>query len=164
MVLNIFGPYSDLWHLKGLLRVLRAMQKIRTCNLPLSEEAITNKKFKSCLEFQIGRCNAPCIANESLSDYAQHVKDFLDVINDKGSHVISHLYEEMDQLAENLRFEQAAQLRDWLSALDNLTQKQKIISAEPINRDVIGIAFEDENGCAVVFQVRGGRMVGRTRL
>jgi excinuclease ABC subunit C len=156
-----FGPYADLFQLKGLLRVLRGMLKIRTCNLPLTEEAIAQHKFKACLEFHIGRCNAPCIANESLAEYARRVRDFVAVASGKGDEIISRLMEEMDQLSETLKFEQAAQLRDWLSALENLTQRQKVISAEPINRDVFGIAVEDDHGCAVIMQVRGGRMLGR---
>ncbi|MFZ5433944.1 MAG: excinuclease ABC subunit UvrC [Calditrichota bacterium] len=156
-----FGPFSDLFHLKGLLRVLRGMLKIRTCNLPLNEEAIGKGKFKSCLEFHIGRCNAPCVANESRDDYQRRIRDFVDVVNGKGGEVIKRLYGEMERLAEELKFEQAAQLRDWLAALDNLTQRQKVISAEPINRDVFGIAIEDDLGCVVIFQVRNGRMLGR---
>ncbi|MDD5087398.1 MAG: excinuclease ABC subunit UvrC [bacterium] len=156
-----FGPFSDLFHLRGLLHVLRGLLKIRTCNLPLSEEGIAKKKFKSCLEYHIGRCNAPCIANESCAEYAERIRDFTAVVSGRGKEIIARLRAEMDQYAADLRFEQAAQLRDWLSALDALTERQKVISAEPINRDVIGIAVEDDVGCAVVLQVRSGRMVGR---
>jgi excinuclease ABC subunit C len=156
-----FGPYADLYQLKGLLRVLRGMLKIRTCNLPLTEEAIAQHKFKACLEFHIGRCNAPCIANESLAEYARRVRDFVAVASGKGDEIIARLVQEMELLSDSLKFEQAAQLRDWLSALENLTQRQKVISAEPIYRDVFGLAVEDDHGCAVIMQVRGGRMLGR---
>ncbi|MBU1983795.1 excinuclease ABC subunit UvrC, partial [bacterium] len=156
-----FGPYSDLFHLRGLLHVLRGMLKVRTCNLPLNEEAIAKGRFKVCLEFHIGRCNAPCVANESREEYAARVRDFVEVVCGRGNSVIVRLQEEMERLADDLKFEQASQLRDWLSALDNLTQRQKVISAEPFNRDVFGIAVEDDLGCAVILQVRGGRMVGR---
>jgi excinuclease ABC subunit C len=156
-----FGPYSDLYHLKGLIRVLRGMLKIRSCNLPLAEQAVVQGKFKVCLQFHIGRCNAPCVANESREEYAAHVRDFVDVTSGRGADVIRRLQREMDSLAENLRFEQAAQLRDWLTALDNLTQRQKMISTEPVNRDIIGLAVEDDIGCLVILQVRAGRMVGR---
>jgi excinuclease ABC subunit C len=156
-----FGPYSDLYHLKGLIRVLRGMLKIRTCNLPLTEESIAQGRFKVCLQFHIGRCNAPCVANESRERYAQRVRDFVEVVKGRGAEVVGRLREEMESLAQELRFEQAAQLRDWLSALENLTERQKMISAEPINRDVIGLAAEDDLGCLVVLQVRAGRMLGR---
>ncbi len=156
-----FGPYSDLYHLKGLIRLLRGMLKIRSCNLPLTDEAIAAGKFRSCLEFHIGRCNAPCIGHESRDIYARRVQDFVDVVSGRGAPVIERLEQEMDQLAEQMKFEQAAQLRDWLSALDNLTQRQKVISAAPINRDIFGVALEDDAGCVVIFQIRNGRMVER---
>lgn len=156
-----YGPFGDLFYLKGLLRILRGSLKIRTCSLPLTEEGIAQGRFKSCLQFHIGRCNAPCIQNESREDYGVHIREFLEVVAGRGADVIRRLELEREELSENLRFEQAAQLRDWLSALDNLTQRQKMISAEPISRDVIGLAAEDDIGCLVVMQVREGRMVGR---
>ncbi|MBI5059189.1 excinuclease ABC subunit C [candidate division KSB1 bacterium] len=156
-----YGPFSDLFHLKGLLRVLRGLLKIRTCNLALSEELIARGKFKSCLEFHIGRCNAPCVAHESRADYLRRVADFHEVVSGKGSDVIQRLEQELEALAERLKFEEAAQLRDWLSALNGLTERQKVISAEPVHRDVIGLAVEDDVGCMAIFQIRNGRMVGR---
>jgi excinuclease ABC subunit C len=156
-----FGPFSDLFHLRGLLRVLRSALRIRTCNLALSEESIALGKFKSCLEYHIGRCNAPCIGVESREEYARRIRDFTDVATGHGGDVIRSLQNEMQRLSDDLKFEQAAQLRDWLAALENLTQKQKVISADPLNRDIIGLAVEDDAGVMVVFQVRAGRMLGR---
>ena len=86
-----FGPFSDLQHLKGLIRVLRSMLKIRTCNLPLTEEGVAQGKFKACLELHIGRCNAPCIANESRDEYLRRIRDFIDVASGKGAHVVARL-------------------------------------------------------------------------
>ncbi len=156
-----FGPYGDLRYLKGLLHVLRGMLKIRTCNLPLSVESIARGKFKACLEFHLGRCNAPCIANESMEEYAMRVRDFTLVLKGRGSDIIQRLRSEMELASDELRFERAAQLRDWLTAMDNLTRRQTIISPEPIERDIIGVAVQDEDGCLVVMQVREGRLLGR---
>lgn len=156
-----YGPYGDLRYLKGLIHVLRGMLQIRTCNLPLTEDSVARGKFKACLEFHLGRCNAPCIGNESKSEYAIRVQDFTTVVKGRGSEIISKLRKDMELAAEELRFERAAQLRDWLASIDNLTRRQTIISPEPIDRDTIGIAVQDEDGCLVVMQVRGGRLLGR---
>ncbi|MCB1059595.1 MAG: excinuclease ABC subunit C [Calditrichaeota bacterium] len=158
---KFYGPYGDLRYLKGLLHVLRGMLQIRTCNLPLTEESIAKKKFKACLEFHLGRCNAPCIGNESLDDYTKRVKDFTSVVKGRGSEIITRLHEDMERASDDLRFERAAQLRDWLASIDNLTRRQTIISPEPVNRDIVGIAVQDEDGCLVVMQVRDGRLLGR---
>lgn len=156
-----YGPYGDLRYLKGLIHVLRGMLQIRTCNLPLTEDSVARGKFKACLEFHLGRCNAPCIGNESKAEYAMRVQDFTTVVKGRGSEIISKLRKDMELAAEELRFERAAQLRDWLASIDNLTRRQTIISPEPIDRDTIGIAVQDEDGCLVVMQVRGGRLLGR---
>jgi len=158
-----YGPYGDLRYLKGLLHVLRGMLQIRTCNLPLTEESVARKKFKACLEFHLGRCNAPCIGNESLDDYMHRVRDFTAVIKGRGGDIIAKLREDMEAASEELRFERAAQLRDWLASMENLTRRQTIISPEPINRDIIGLAVQDEDGCLVVLQVRDGRLLGRVQ-
>jgi excinuclease ABC subunit C len=158
---KFYGPYGDLRYLKGLLHVLRGMLQIRTCNLPLTEESIEKKKFKSCLEFHLGRCNAPCIGNESREEYAKRVKDFTSVVKGRGSEIIVRLRDDMERASDELRFERAAQLRDWLTSIDNLTRRQTIISPEPINRDIVGLAVQDEDGCLVVMQVREGRLMGR---
>lgn len=156
-----FGPYGDLRYLKGLLHVLRGMLQIRTCNLPLTDELISNGKFKACLEFHLGRCNAPCIANESRDQYSKRVRDFSSVVKGRGSDIIAKLRNDMLEASESLRFERAAQLRDWLTSIDNLTRRQTIISPEPVERDIIGLAVQDEDGCLVIMQVRDGRLLGR---
>ncbi len=158
-----YGPYGDLRYLKGLLHVLRGMLQIRTCNLPLTEESIGKGKFKSCLEFHLGRCNAPCIGNESRDEYAGRVRDFTAVIKGRGSDIITQLREDMERASDTLRFERAAQLRDWLASIENLTRRQTIISPEPVERDIIGLAVQDEDGCLVVMQVRNGRLLGRVQ-
>lgn len=158
-----YGPYGDLRYLKGLLHVLRGMLQIRTCNLPLNEESVTRGKFKACLEFHLGRCNAPCIGNESLEQYADRVRDFVAVIKGRGTDIISQLQSEMEKAADELRFERAAQLRDWLASIENLTRRQTIISPEPVDRDIVGLAVQDEEGCLVVMQVRSGRLLGRVQ-
>lgn len=158
-----YGPYGDLRYLKGLLHVLRGMLQIRTCNLPLTEESIGKGKFKACLEFHLGRCNAPCINNESRDEYARRVRDFVAVVKGRGTDIITQLREEMEAASESLRFERAAQLRDWLASIENLTRRQTIISPEPVERDIIGLAVQDEDGCLVVMQVRNGRLLGRVQ-
>jgi excinuclease ABC subunit C len=74
---------------------------------------------------------------------------------------VQRLRQEMERLATEMKFEQAAQLRDWLSSLDTLTEKQKVITADPISRDIFGLAVEDDVGAVVILQVRRGRKIGR---
>ncbi|MBM3324883.1 MAG: excinuclease ABC subunit C, partial [Calditrichaeota bacterium] len=156
-----FGPFSNLVHLKPLIHVLRGLLRIRTCNLPLTVESVQAGKFKKCIEYDIGRCNAPCIALETESIYNAHVRDYVDVLQGHGEKIVAALQEHMETLAEEMRFEEAARLRDQLRSLNKLSQRQKVISPHPVDYDAVAIAIEDNEGCAVVFQVRSGRMMGR---
>jgi len=156
-----FGPFSNLVQLKPLIHVLRGLLKIRTCNLPLTAEGIAAGKFKKCIEYDIGRCNAPCIALETEETYNEHIRDYLQVLHGHGDDVVEALQHRIEALADELKFEEAGLLRDQLRSLTQLSQRQKVISPHPIDSDTISLAIEDHEGCAVVFQVRSGRMIGR---
>ena len=157
-----FGPFSDLRYFKRT----SACSARNAENPNLQSPAYGQKQSplvnsKDCLEYQIRRCNAPCVARESREKYELHVKDFISVIKGKDAEIIAKLRQEMQEHSDNQRFEQAAQLRDWLGAVSSLTQKQKVISAEPVDRDICGLAVEDNDGFFVFMQVRAGRMMGR---
>jgi len=156
-----FGPFSNLVQLKPLIHVLRGLLKIRTCNLPLTVESIAVGKFKKCIEYDIGRCNAPCVAFETEATYNEHIRDYLQVLHGHGEDVVKALQQRIEALADELKFEEAALLRDQLHSLTQLSQRQKVISPHPTDSDTISLAVEDHEGCAVVFQVRSGRMIGR---
>ncbi len=156
-----FGPFSNLAQLKPLIHVLKGLLKIRTCNLPLTPPAITTGKFKKCIEYDIGRCNAPCIGLEDEATYSRHIRDYVQVLQGHGSEVVATLHRQMEGLAADLKFEEAARLRDQLNVLARLTLRQKVISPHPVDFDVVALAIEDSEGCALVFQVRDGRMIGR---
>jgi excinuclease ABC subunit C len=147
--------------LKPLVHVLRGLLKIRTCNLPLTPEGITAGKFKKCIEYDIGRCNAPCIALENEATYNEHIRDYVQILHGHGDDVVAALQHRIETLAEELRFEEAALIRDQLGSLTHLSQRQKVISPHPLDSDTISLAIEDHEGCVVVFQVRSGRMIGR---
>lgn len=156
-----FGPFSNLVRLKPLIHVLKGLLRIRTCNLPLSTATIAAEKFKKCIEYDIGRCNAPCIGLEDEAIYNQHVRDYVQVLQGHEDKVVAALHRRMESLAEELNFEEAARLRDQLQSLAQLSLRQKVISAQPVDFDVIALAIEDREGCALVFQVRAGRLIGR---
>lgn len=156
-----FGPFSYLVQLKPLIHVLRGLLKIRVCNLPLTPQAIADGRFKKCVEHDIGRCNAPCIGLEDATTYHQHILDYIQVLQGHGDEIVKALHQKMEELATSLRFEEAARLRDQLRSLEKLSIKQKIIHPQLVDYDMIALAIEDSEGCAVVFQIRAGRMVGR---
>ncbi len=157
-----YGPYTDVKNLKELLRTFKAVVKIRNCNRAITPEEAQRKKYRPCLNYHIGRCAGACAGLISVEDYARNVRHFLDLIQGRDAEVMAYMRGEMQRASEEECFEEAAQWRDRLRRLETFAERQKVESPDPIDRDVIALALEDEDGCAAVFQIRSGRIVGRS--
>ncbi len=156
-----FGPYTDVRTMKRVLRLIRTIFKIRSCNLKLNTEDISKGKFKICLDYQIKKCDGPCEAKISKEDYLNNVKNAIDVINGKTAKVEKFLLNKMEKYAENLKFEQAAYYRNQYLLLKEYSNSQKIVSTELVDRDVFAIALEDDYFCSIVFNIRDGKLIGK---
>lgn len=156
-----FGPYTDVGHLKRLLKFMRQLLQFRTCNLNLNSEDISKGKFKECLDYHIKICEAPCIGLISKELYNQRIKQAIQVLNGKTKEIENALFEEMEKYAENLQFEEAGRIRDKLKLLQNFSEHQKIISNDFVDRDVIGFAISDKTACTLIFKIRDGKLIGK---
>ncbi|MDZ7373616.1 MAG: excinuclease ABC subunit UvrC [candidate division KSB1 bacterium] len=156
-----FGPFTDVGALRDLLRMVHKVFPIRSCKLALNEEAIAQGKFKVCLDYHIGRCLGPCEAHVSRESYLEMVGYAVDFIEGRDQRVIRQLQERMKALAQELRFEEAARLRDVLKAVEAFRDRQKVVSTEEVDRDIVTGAADLTDACAVVFKIREGRIVGR---
>ena len=146
-----FGPYTSGLAVKETLQLLRKIFPLRTC-----------KTFakRPCLEFHIKRCLAPCAKKISREDYMQFVKAAEKFLAGHTAQVERELSEQMIDAAENLNFEQAARLRDILSAIRKVTEKQKIVT-DTGDVDAIGLARLEGETCAQIFFIRDGKVTGR---
>ncbi len=156
-----FGPYTDVRSMRELLKTIKRIFPIRSCNLNLTEETIRAGKFKVCLNYHIKKCMGPCEGLISQEEYGQIVKNIIDFINGKDRLVVEQLTQQMNRYAESLQFEKAARVRDQINAIKDFQYKQKVITPEPIDRDLFAIYAEDNDACAVMFKVRQGRVIGR---
>lgn len=157
-----YGPYTDVKALKELLRTAKAVLKLRNCNRAVTPEEAARKKYRPCLNYYIGRCAGACGGLITVEDYARNVQRFVDLIHGRDREIIEYLRGEMQKASDEVRFEEAAQWRDRLLRVEAFGQRQKVESIDPVNRDVMALALEDEDGCAALFQVRSGRLVGRS--
>jgi excinuclease ABC subunit C len=155
------GPFTDAGQMKQLLKTVRTVFKIRSCNLNLTEESIANNKHKLCLDYHIKKCEGPCEALQSAADYNEKVRQAIEVINGKTKELEIILEEQMNHMAEELRFEEAAEIRNKLTYLKEYTSRQKIVSTELLDRDIFGIAKIDEGACSLVFKIRDGKLIGK---
>lgn len=154
-----FGPYTSVKMVRTLMDMVRSLYKLRTCNLSLNSEGILNGKFKVCLEYHIGNCNAPCegkINNEEYMDTIQAIRNIL-----KGNirMVTSHLKEKMTELAEVYKFEEAHIIKEKLELLDKYQSKSTIVNPSIDNVDVYSILEDDESAYVNFLKVVNGAII-----
>jgi excinuclease ABC subunit C len=157
-----FGPYADVKSMRLMLDTIRSIFRLRTCSLNLSPEPIAAGKYSVCLQYHIKKCDAPCVGLQSEVDYDDTVRQVEQLLNGKTGTLIRLLKEEMTDQAKALNFEEAAQLRNQIRALEKYAERQKVVSLEEVDRDLFAIAVDREEGIAsaVMFQVRDGKIVG----
>jgi len=156
-----FGPYTDVGSMRSLLKTIKRIFPIRSCNLNLTEENIKAGKFKVCLNYHIKKCMGPCEGFIDENEYGQIVKNIIDFINGRDRIVVEELIEKMERHAELMQFERAARIRDQIQAIKDFQYKQKVITPDEIDRDLFVAYAEDNDACGVVFKVRQGRVIGR---
>ena len=158
-----FGPYTDVKNMKLMLRTIRSIFKLRTCNLNLSDDAIAAGKYDACLEFHIKKCAAPCIGNQTEASYNQSIEQIEKLLNGHTKELIDLLRDEMERLAETMQFEEAADMRDRIRALEKYSRQQKVVSSDELDRDLFAVSVdrEEDVACGVLFKVREGKVIGR---
>lgn len=153
-----FGPYTSVKAVKDTLDLLRKIYKIRSCNRSLPKEI---GKGRPCLNYHIKQCDAPCMGYISSEEYKEKIEQVIEFLNGKYLPVIAMLEKKMYEASENMDFEEAAEYRDLVEGVKSISNKQKIISDEDIDRDIIAYAAEGNDAVVQVFFVRSGKVIGR---
>ncbi|NJD21570.1 MAG: excinuclease ABC subunit C [Melioribacter sp.] len=156
-----FGPYTDVKNMKNSLRILNKLFKIRSCKLDITQEAIDKKKFKVCLDYHIKKCEGPCEGLVTQAHYNGMVNQVIKVLRGKTDELISELKSQMESASTKYEFEKAAELRDRIDQLQVYSSKQKIVSNDLEDRDVISAAFEGKDAAATILNIRSGKLVGK---
>ncbi|MEW6468831.1 MAG: excinuclease ABC subunit UvrC [Bacteroidota bacterium] len=154
-----FGPYASGRMMHTMLELIHKLYPLRNCNLHLSEENISKKKFKVCLEFHLGNCKGPCEALQSEADYNNSITEIKDILRGHISSAIRHLHERMNQHAGNMEFEQAQQLKEKLEYLENYQHKSTVVSPTIENADVFSFTEDEKNGYVNMLRVVRGAVV-----
>ncbi len=159
-----FGPYTSVKNMKSALRMINQIFKIRSCKFDINDESIAKKKFKVCLDYHIKKCDGPCEGLVSEKEYNDMVDEVVKVIKGRTDELIRDLDKKMKTSSEGMDFEKAAEIRDKIDQLRIISSKQKIVSNDFEDRDVISIAFEDKDSACSVFNIRSGKLVGKKQL
>ena len=152
-----FGPYTQSRYLRSTLRNLEWILPLRTCSRIIPADEIKYKR--ACINYQLGKCPAPCIGKISVEDYAKIVKRALAFFSGKYQEVADEIRAEMLSHSEAQRFEEAAKARDRLLAIDRVQKKQTVVYTDDRSVDILGIYLEESIGFCVVLRMQNGAII-----
>ena len=156
------GPYTDVKHLRYIMKAIGKIFPIRSCRFHLDDEMIAARKVKLCLDYHIQRCLGPCEGLMSQSDYQTMIGQVEQFLRGKTRDLLKTLTEKMNTAAEAMHFEEAARLRDQIKMIGEYNfLPRKVVLNDMDDRDVIALAHEDDDACTVVFKLRDGKVIGR---
>lgn len=153
-----FGPYTSAGAVRDTIELLCRLYRIRTCSRVLPRD---EGKERACLNYHIHQCSAPCQGLINPEEYRKRVDQALAFLGGSHQPVIQKLEAQMQEAAEALDFEKAAELRDLTASVRAVAQKQKITSTDGEDRDIVAVAKDSQDAVVQVFFVRGGRLIGR---
>jgi excinuclease ABC subunit C len=154
-----FGPYASVGMMHTILDLIRAIYPIRNCNLQLSDQNIKAGKFKSCLEYQIGNCKAPCIGTQTHDDYQANITAIRNILKGQLGEVKTHLRSLIEQAARELKYEEAAMHKKKLDILENYQSKSTIVSSAVQHVDVFSITVDEKFAFVNYLKVVNGLIV-----
>lgn len=150
-----FGPYSSSSALRESLAVLNRYFPLRKC----SDSQFASRK-RPCLMYQIGRCSGPCTGLIDRDEYGLLVKEVLLFLESRNRELVKRLSRKMDSLAQELNYEEAAKIRDQISAIESTLEKQKAVDASMVDQDVVSFYREDDQAEVAVLFIRRGKIIG----
>ena len=153
-----FGPYQGASSAYAALEAVVKVFSLPTCKRSFPRDI---GRERPCIYKDMGRCIAPCAGNISADDYRARVKSAERVLDGNTAEAKARLRLDMEYFAENLEFERAAAIRDQLLALDRLSEKQKVVADEKVNRDIFALYFGEGVGVLAMLSIRGGALVNK---
>ncbi len=153
-----FGPYTSAGAVKDTIELIRKLYYIRSCNRKLPRDI---GKERSCLNYHIHQCKAPCQGYISKEEYGKSVEQVIRFLNGNYDTILKELEGKMQDASKNLEFEKAIEYRELLTSVHKIAQKQKITDTAGEDRDILAVAVEEEDAVVQVFFIRGGKLIGR---
>lgn len=151
-----FGPYSHVPSMMAMLELIKRLYPLRTCNLALTPENIATGKFKVCLEYHIKNCKGPCIGAQSHEEYMKSIAEIREILKGNTQSISNALMEEMQKLAEELRFEEAQKVKEKYELIENYRSKSEVVSSVIHNIDVFSIETDESSAYINYLHITNG--------
>ncbi|ERT57053.1 excinuclease ABC, C subunit [Prevotella sp. BV3P1] len=139
-----YGPYSQITIMYSLLELIKKLYKPRTCRFPITPEGITQGKYKPCLEYHIHNCKAPCVGKQTHENYQENIAQAREILKGNTREVSKILYQQMLKKAEELKFEEAEELKQKYEMLNNFVAKSEVVSNTIQDLDVFTLTDDDQ--------------------
>jgi len=174
-----FGPFTSAGAIKDTIELAAGIFKVRTCNKKIYDTKADFEKYllniddektfpgknnsydRACLNYHIGRCEAPCVGKISKEEYAKNVNRLIDFLSGNQAPILKELEDKMLAASANMEFEDAAKYRDLINSINHIKEHQKITSHSFDDRDVIACATAGDEAVVQVFFIRDGKLIGR---
>lgn len=154
-----YGPYPSVYTAKVMLQQIKDLYPIRTCKYPLTPESIREGRYKVCLEYHIKRCKGPCEGLQTLEEYQQNISEIKEILRGNISQVSKHLFDEMQSLAAELKFEEAQKLKEKYEAIENYRSRSTVVPPMLHNIDVFSITENDPSAYINYLHIGNGAVV-----
>ena len=145
-----YGPYSQITIMYSLLELIKKLYKPRTCRLPITPEGISQGKYKPCLEYHIHNCKAPCVGKQTHENYQENIAQAREILKGNTREVSKILYQQMLKKAEELKFEEAEELKQKYEMLNNFVAKSEVVSNTIQDLDVFTLTDDDKKKNAFI--------------
>jgi excinuclease ABC subunit C len=139
-----YGPYAHVGAMYDVLNLIKELYKPRTCRQPITKEGVESGKYKVCLDYHIKKCLGPCVGKQSCEDYQRNIAEAREILKGNTRQVLKDLKEEMMQLSEELRFEEAEEVKRKYLAIDKFVSKSEVVSHTINNVDVFSITSDEK--------------------
>ena len=153
-----YGPYSHVGSMHAVLELIKKLYHPRTCRQPITEEGVNDRKYQVCLEYHLKNCGAPCVNKQSWENYQKNISQAREILKGNTRQVLRDMKEEMMQLAENLRFEEAEEIKRRYLLIEQFVAKSEVVSQTINNVDVLSITNDEKVAFINYIHVSNGQI------
>jgi len=154
-----FGPYTEARSVRRTLELIEKIFKLKTCNRVIPKDNTDTEWDRACLNYQIEKCDAPCIGHISYTEYRERIKQVILFLKGKTRIITDDLKKKMKAFSREKQFEKAADIRDTILRINRIVNKQVVSRYNMKDLDCLGIAREGKICCAVILKIREGKLI-----